>query len=162
MIFGRGQIGVYRQNELFHVIQHGKTHGNHSGNLGKMKSWKNEAPAVQYWCNYSIVAMTVVPLLLFPLPTNFPLSFLRHVSQLCGCSCRPQESRFVKRTISAIMSFLRWEHVKTVSVSQRAGPARCATERVGAVSCCSERGRPDDGRHHFSSGSRTEQTQFRP
>ena len=37
MIFGRGQIGVFRQNELFHVIQHGKTHGNHHGNLGKMK-----------------------------------------------------------------------------------------------------------------------------
>ena len=35
--FWRGEIGVFRQNELSHVIQHGKAHGNHRGNLLKME-----------------------------------------------------------------------------------------------------------------------------
>ena len=34
----RLKAGVFRQNELFHVIQHANAHGNHRGNLGKMKN----------------------------------------------------------------------------------------------------------------------------
>ena len=33
-------MGVFRQNKLFHVIQHGKTRGNHRGYQGKMKNWE--------------------------------------------------------------------------------------------------------------------------
>ena len=34
-IFGRGEVDVFRQKELFHVIQHGKTHENHRRSLEK-------------------------------------------------------------------------------------------------------------------------------
>ena len=46
MIFRRGEIGVFQQNDLFHVIQHGKMHGNHRGNLGKMKKLEKWATLV--------------------------------------------------------------------------------------------------------------------
>ena len=48
MIFGRGEIGIFQQNDLFHVIQHGKMHGNQRGNPGKMKKLEKMGhPSVQ-------------------------------------------------------------------------------------------------------------------
>ena len=52
MVFGRSQNGVFRQNELFHVIQHGKTHGNHRGHLGKTKKlekWSTLLDIIPTW-----------------------------------------------------------------------------------------------------------------